>query len=50
MLIWFDHPLVFVDAGEILVMVNAVATPSNLLVALVEQKKLEEVSLDINVF
>jgi hypothetical protein len=41
--------LVFVDVGENLVMVNDVATPSNPLVALVEQEELEEVLLDVNV-
>jgi hypothetical protein len=35
-LIWFVYPLVFVDAGEILVMANDVATPSNPPVAPVE--------------
>jgi hypothetical protein len=34
--------LVFVDAGEIFVMADDVATPSNPLVALVEQEELEE--------
>jgi hypothetical protein len=50
MLIWFGYPSVFVDAGEILVMADDVATPSNLLVALVEQEEFEEVLLDVNVY
>jgi hypothetical protein len=41
--------LVFVDAGENLVMTNDVATPSNPPVSLVEKEKLEEASLDVNV-
>jgi hypothetical protein len=41
MSIWFYYLLVFVDACEILVMVNDVVTPSNLSVAPVEQEKLE---------
>jgi len=41
--------LVFVDASESLVMADDVATPSNPSVALVEQEKLEEVSLEVNV-
>jgi hypothetical protein len=48
-LIWFDHPSVFVDAGEILVMADDVATPSNPLAAPVEQEEFEEVSFDVNV-
>jgi hypothetical protein len=47
--IWFGYLSVFVDAGEILVMADDVATPSNPPVALVEQEELEEVSLDVNV-
>jgi hypothetical protein len=35
-LIWFGYLSVFVDAGEILVMVDDVATPSNPPVAPVE--------------
>jgi hypothetical protein len=35
-LIWFGHPSIFVDVGEILVMADDVVTPSNLPVALVE--------------
>jgi hypothetical protein len=31
-LIWFDYLSIFVDAGEILVMVDDVTTPSNPLV------------------
>jgi hypothetical protein len=42
--------LVFVDAGENLVMVDDVATPSNPLVSLVEKEELEEAPLDMNVF
>jgi hypothetical protein len=48
--IWFGYLLVFVDAGEILVMADDVATPSNPPVALVEQEELEEAPLDVNVF
>jgi hypothetical protein len=48
-LIWFGHPSIFVDVGEILVMADDVVTPSNLPVALVEQEELEEISLDMNV-
>jgi len=39
--------LVFVDAGENLVMADDVATPSNPPVALVEQEELEKASLDV---
>jgi hypothetical protein len=42
--------LVFVDAGENLVMVNDVATPSNLPISLIEKEELEEAPLDVNVF
>jgi len=42
--------LVFVDAGENLVMVDDVATPSNPPVSLVEKEELEEAPLDVNVF
>jgi hypothetical protein len=48
-LIWFGYLLVFIDAGEILVMADDVAMPLNLPVALVEQEELEEVLLDVNV-
>jgi hypothetical protein len=41
--------LIFVDAGEILVMVDDVATPSNPLVSLVEKEKFEEAPLDMNI-
>jgi hypothetical protein len=41
--------LVFVDAGENLVMVDDVITPSNPLVSLVEKEELEEALLDVNV-
>jgi hypothetical protein len=47
--IWFDYLLVFVDASEILVMADDVATPSNPPVAPMEQEELEEASLDVNV-
>jgi hypothetical protein len=42
--------LVFVDAGENLVMADDVATPSNPLISLVEKEKLKETPLDVNVF
>jgi hypothetical protein len=42
--------LVFVDASEILVMVDDVVTPSNLPVALIEEEELEKSPLDVNVF
>ncbi len=38
--------MIFVDAGENLVMADDVTTPSNPLIALVEKKKLEETPLD----
>jgi hypothetical protein len=41
--------LVFVDAGENLVMVDDAATPSNPSIAPVEQEELEEVPLEVNV-
>jgi hypothetical protein len=41
--------LVFVDAGENLVMAGDVATPSNLPVSLVEKEELKKTSLDMNV-
>jgi hypothetical protein len=41
--------LVFVDAGENLVMADDVVTPSNPLVSLVEKEELEETPLDVNV-
>ncbi len=41
--------LVFVDAGENLVMVDVVAMPSNPLVSLVKKEELEEASFDVNV-
>jgi hypothetical protein len=41
--------LVFVNAGENLVMADDVAMPSNLLVSLVEKKSFEEAPLDMNV-
>jgi hypothetical protein len=42
--------LVFVDAGENLVMADNVATPLNPLVSLIEKEKFEEAPLDVNVF
>ncbi len=48
-LIWFGYLLVFIDAGEILVMADDVAMPLNPPVALVEQEELEEVLFDVNV-
>jgi hypothetical protein len=48
--IWFGYLSIFVDAGEILVMVDDVATPSNPPVAPVEQEELEEAPLNVNVF
>jgi hypothetical protein len=42
--------LVFVDAGENLVIVDDVATPSNPLVSLVEKEELKESPLEVNVF
>jgi len=42
--------LVFVDAGENLIMADDVATLSNPLVSLVEKEKFKETSLDVNVF
>jgi hypothetical protein len=41
--------LVFVDAGENIVMVDDVATPSNPQGSLIEKEELEEASLDVNV-
>jgi hypothetical protein len=49
-LIWFSHPLIFVDTCEILIMADDVATPSNPLAAPVKQEELKEVPLDVNVF
>jgi hypothetical protein len=42
-------PLVFVNVSEDLIMVDDVATPSNLTIVPVEEEELEEVSLDMNV-
>jgi hypothetical protein len=42
--LWF-----FVDAGENLVMADDVTTPSNPPVAPIEEEKLEEATLDVNV-
>jgi len=41
--------LVFVDAGENLVMADDVATPSNPPVSLIEKKELKETPLEMNV-
>ncbi len=41
--------LVFVDAGENLVMADDVATPSNPPISLVKKEELEEALLDVNV-
>jgi hypothetical protein len=41
--------LVFVDAGENLVMANDVITPSNLPISLVKKEELEEALFDVNV-
>jgi len=41
--------LVFVDAGEDLVMANDVATPSNPPVSLIEKEEFEEAPLKVNV-
>jgi transposase len=49
-LIWFGYLSVFVDASEISVMADDVATPLNPPVAPVEQEELEEAPLDMNVF
>jgi hypothetical protein len=43
-------PLVFVDVGEDLGMVDDVVTPSNPLIAPIEAKELEKTPLDVNVF
>jgi hypothetical protein len=42
--------LVFVDAGENLVMAGDVTTPSNLLVSLVEKEELKKTPFYMNVF
>jgi len=42
--------LVFVDAGQNLVMVDDVAMPLNPPISLVEKEELEEASFDVNVF
>jgi hypothetical protein len=41
--------LVFVDASENSIMVDDVATPSNLLITLVEREELEKTLFDVNV-
>jgi hypothetical protein len=48
--IWFGYLSIFVDAGEIFVMANNVATPSNPSITPEEQEELEETPLDVNVF
>jgi hypothetical protein len=45
----FGYLSVFVDACESLIMVDDVTTPLNLPVAPVEEEKLEEALLDMNV-
>ncbi len=45
----FGYLSIFVDASEILVMADDVATPLNPPVAPVEQEELEEAPLDVNV-
>ncbi len=47
--IWFGYLSIFVDANEILVMADDVATPSNPLITPVEHEELEEAPLDVNV-
>jgi len=42
--------LVFVDAGENLVMADDIAMPSNPSVAPIEQEEFEKVPLEVNVF
>jgi hypothetical protein len=42
--------LVFVDAGEDLIMVDDVVTPSNPLVTPIEEEEFEKTSLNVNVF
>ncbi len=46
---WFSSLSNFIDAGENLVMVDDVVTPSDSLVAPIEKEELEEVLLDMNV-
>jgi hypothetical protein len=46
---YFGYPLIFVDVGENLVMVNDVATPLNPPITLVEQEELEKTPFDMNV-
>jgi hypothetical protein len=45
----FNYLWFFVDAGENLVMANDVTTPLNPPVAPIEEEKLEEAPLDVNV-
>jgi hypothetical protein len=44
---WFNYLSNCVDVGENLVMADDVATPSNLLVTPIDEKKLEEAPLDV---
>jgi hypothetical protein len=46
---WFSYLSNFIDAGENLVMVDDVVTPSDFLIAPIEKEELEEVLLDMNV-
>jgi hypothetical protein len=46
---YFGYLSIFVHASENLVMADDVTTPSNLPIALVEQKELEETPFDMNV-
>jgi hypothetical protein len=46
----FGYLSIFVDTSENLVIANDVIMPSNPLVTPVEKEKLEETSLDVNVF
>jgi hypothetical protein len=46
---WFSYLSNFINAGENLVMVDDVVTPSDSLVAPIEKEELEEVLLDMNV-
>jgi hypothetical protein len=47
--IFFATFLVFVDEGENLVMVDDVATLSNLLISLIEKGELKEAPLNVNI-
>jgi hypothetical protein len=50
MLNCFNYLLVFIDAGENLIMADDVVTPSNPPVAPVKEDELEEAPLDVNVY